>query len=253
MPASPGFLAPKWEKRLYKVLVQKLDLNLVAQAAEDFEEARLIAATFEAIQGAVPRGDHERASQLLGWVVGAGYDPSVDPFVTKYLPHSFINLEVAEGVTAHLPLDRDALGLLYAEILQQRGEVSAAIDVVEGLTPSTIAAVSLVELYAFQSKWDEVVELTNGVTNEDEASTYLLIQRAVALRELSFYEAARESLKEALRVRSRPIDLRNRAYAERAIAYLREGKKGLARKDFERVLAQDANYPGIREELERLA
>ena len=60
-----------------------------------------------------------------------------------------------------------------------------------------------------------------------------------------FYEAARESLKEALRVRSRPTELRHLALIARGHTYLAEGKKAMARKDYERVLADDASYPGL--------
>lgn len=60
-------------------------------------------------------------------------------------------------------------------------------------------------------------------------------------------EAARESLKEALRVRPRPSELRNLAWVARSHTYLAEGKKAMARKDYEKVLADDASYPGLQE------
>lgn len=36
---------------------------------------------------------------------------------------------------------------------------------------------------------------------------------------------------------------------ERALTYLSEGKRAMARKDFEKVLAENSNYPGLREHL----
>lgn len=86
---------------------------------------------------------------------------------------------------------------------QTTGDLPAAVDVVEQLQPGTITAVSLAELYAEEGRRDEVVDLTEGVTNEDEAATVLLIQRRIAFREQGFPDAARESLKEALRIRTR--------------------------------------------------
>jgi Tfp pilus assembly protein PilF len=41
--------------------------------------------------------------------------------------------------------------------------------------------------------------------------------------------------------------------AERAQNYLAQGKKGLARKDLERILAEDSDYPNVREELAKLS
>lgn len=245
--------APKWEKALHKALVKDGDIAAAVKVADQYPEAREITALFEALLSAIPNGDLDRARSLLEWVYRSGFDPAADAFISKFLPGREFALGVAEGVIVSLPLDRDALALLLAEILQTAGALDAAVDTVEGLeNPTTIAAVSLAELYGDQKRWDAVVELTNGISNEDEPSMYLLIQRGIALRENGFFESAREAFKEALRIRSRPGDLRNRAYLERGITYLTEGKKGMARKDFERVLAQDANYPGLREQIAQL-
>jgi hypothetical protein len=45
----------------------------------------------------------------------------------------------------------------------------------ELLEPTTYAAVSLAELYAQTGRWNDVVELTEGVKNEDNASALLLV------------------------------------------------------------------------------
>ena len=250
---TPGMFAPRWEKALHRALVKDRDIAATVAVANGIPEARSIAAVFEAIQSAIPSGDFARAKQLLESVAETSFDPSTDPFITKYLPGREIVLGVAEGITANLPLDRDSLMLLLAEILQTTGDIAAAIEVVEQLeNPTTVAAVSLVELYSEQGRWQDVVEMTNGLSNEDEPTAYLLIQRAVAFREQGFYESAREAFREALRVRSRSQEIRNRAYVERGITYRTEGKLAMARKDFERVLAVDSNYPGLREEIARL-
>jgi Tfp pilus assembly protein PilF len=56
-------------------------------------------------------------------------------------------------------------------------------------------------------------------------------------------------LKEALRSRSRAAPIRHQALAERAQNYLDQGKKAMARKDLERILAEDSSYEGVREQL----
>lgn len=47
--------------------------------------------------------------------------------------------------------------------------------------------------------------------------------------------------------------IRHLALAERAQNYLGQGKKGMARKDLERILAEDSNYEGVREQLSELS
>ena len=66
---------------------------------------------------------------------------------------------------------------------------------------------------------------------------------------MSHYQAARAAFKAALGPRSRPAELRRLALVERGETFLAEGKKAMARKDFERVLAGDANYPGLQAHL----
>lgn len=249
---TPGFFAPKWEKALYRVLVATPDATALAGIGQMHEKARPVAALFETINSAMPAGDGQRGVELLSWLLDTGYDPARDAFLAKYLPGYLLRLPVAEGIVVHLPLDRTAMGLLLAELHQGTGNLQSAVVVVENLEPSTVTAVSLAELYAGLGRWEDVVSLTDGLADEDEASTYLLIQRGIALREQGFYDAAREAFKEALRLRSRPAGLRHRAFVERGLANLADGKKAAARKDFEKVLAEDSKYPDLKEHLAAL-
>jgi tetratricopeptide (TPR) repeat protein len=89
--------------------------------------------------------------------------------------------------------------------------------------------------------------------NEDDASALLCVFRGQAFREQGFHDAAHEALKEALRSRSRAAEIRHLALAERAQNYLAQGKKGMARKDLERILAEDSGYEGVKKQLARLA
>jgi tetratricopeptide (TPR) repeat protein len=192
------------------------------------------------------------AKRLLGDVFATGKDPAADKFVSTYL-FTRLELSIAEGVTAELPINCDAVGLALAELKQDDGDIGGAIDVVEQLEPTTHSAVSLGELYALAGRWDDVIKLTEGVTNEDDAAALLLVFRGRALREQGFHDAAHEALKEALRSRSRAAAIRHVALAERAQNYLAQNKKGMARKDLERILAEDSDYEGVREQLAELA
>lgn len=250
--AKPGAFAPKWEKALHKAAVLDQNPNAIREVGGQFPEASRPAALLETLLGAIPAGDLARAQQLLGWLWANGYVPEADPFVVKYLSRAGFRLSITPEVTAHLDLSRDGLGLMLAEVHQDLGDVAAAVDVVEQVTPSTLAAVSLAELYGLQERWSDIIDMTNGLTNEDEPSMVLLIQRAAALREAGSPDAAREALREALRLRSRPAVLRHRALIERAYTYLAEGKPGLARKDLAKVQGEDAGYPGLADALASL-
>lgn len=124
-----------------------------------------VAALLEAVRGAVPAGAYRHARGLVAEVLASGFDPATDPFNTAYLPGQVLDLEVADVVMAELPQDRDAIGLRLGELHQQAGDRRAAIEVVESLTPSTTAAVSLAELYAEGENWPAVVELTDGLSS----------------------------------------------------------------------------------------
>ncbi|WP_460800154.1 tetratricopeptide repeat protein [Microbacterium sp. GXF0217] len=242
---KPGLTAPAWEKQLFKQIDGQPDAAAIHAIGQQTPSVAPTAAMVEVLRVAGPSRDSERARVLLGWLFDSGYDPAADPFITKYLEASEINIPVATGITAVMTWDRQALGLMVAELEQAASNHPRATAVVEALEPTTVAAVSLAELYAEAERWSDVIDLTNGLTNDDVAATFLLIQRGTAFREQGYFEAARESLKEALRVRSRPAELRHLAWVSRGQTYLLEGKKAMARKDFERVLAEDAAYPDL--------
>jgi tetratricopeptide (TPR) repeat protein len=246
---KPSLTSPAWEKQLFKQLEGTPDVAAIYAVGQANPQAAPTATMVEVLRGAVPNKDAERTRALLGWLFDVGYDPAADAFLNKYVETSDLTVPIATGIIAQMPWGRQSMGLLLAELEQEAGNQGRAIDVVEQLEPTTVAAVSLAELYSEEERWADVVDLTNGLTNEDESATFLLIQRGTALREQGYFEAAREALKEALRIRSRPAELRHLALVARGHTYLAEGKKALARKDYERVLAEDAGYPGLDEML----
>lgn len=250
-PPKPGLLAARWEKDLHKALMNS-DFGALEGIARSDARARLTCIFADAIMNSYAAGDVERACGLAEVLWREGYEPSSDPFLHKYFPDAAIQLNIVDGITVTMPCDRDMLGLALGELRQMQEDLTGAVEVVEQLTPTTLAAVSLAELYALQRRWTDVVALTDGVTNEDDFSTFLLIQRGIAFREQGFYDAAREAFKVAYSARSREVVLRRMALVERGQTYLAEGKKALARKDFEKVLSEDAQYPGLREHLASL-
>jgi tetratricopeptide (TPR) repeat protein len=246
---KPGLFAPKREKELYEA-VQAQDPHAIAQVGAEHPELRLASSALAGLM--LVDADPRQAEHLLGDAFATGEDPAEDPFIAGYLA-TRLRLSVATGVTAELPVGRDAVGLALAELKQREGDLDGAIDVVEQLEPTTYAAVSLAELYAHAGRWEDVVELTEGVQNEDDSGALLCVLRGEAFREQGFYDAAHEVLKTALRSRSRAPEIRHLALSERARNFLAQGKKAQARKDLERILAEDSAYDGVREQLDQLS
>lgn len=246
--SKPGLFAPKGEKELYNA-VKAQDISAIKAVGVTYPEYRV--ASYSLVGLLLLSNDTPQAKRLLTKVFDSGRDPAADPFISKYLA-TRAEINIAVGVTTELPINRDAVGLALAEICQHDSDLDGAIDVVEQLEPSAYAAVSLAELYSEAGRLDDVIELTDGLTNEDDATALLLVFRGAALREQGFNDAAHEAFKEALRSRSRAAPIRHFALSERASNYLAQGKKGMARKDLERILAEDSDYERVRERLSEL-
>ena len=227
--------APKGEKELYKA-VKAQDAQAIKRVGDEHPDFRLPSYS---LAGLMMLGTNPPRPSATRRGVRDRKDPAADKFVSTYL-FTRLELSIAKGVTAELPINRDAVGLALAELKQDDGDLAGAIDVVEQLEPTTYSAVSLAELYAQTGRWDDVIELTEGIKNEDDASALLCVFRGQAFREQGFHDAAHEAFKEALRSRSRAAPIRHFALAERAQNYLAQGKKAQARKDLERILAEDS-------------
>lgn len=91
-----------------------------------------------------------------------------------------LTVPIASGVTVTLPFGRDAAALALAELHQAAGDIDAAIDVVEEVDPTTPAAVSLAELYSEAGRRSDVIVVTEGLANVDDATALLLVFRSVA-------------------------------------------------------------------------
>lgn len=247
---KPGLWAPKGEKAVYKAVVSE-DFAALRRAAAEFPDHALAANTIAGLKLAA-EGDTAAAKDLLAAVFGSEVDPAEDPFIKKYLPAMGFQVDIAPGVTAALSLSRDSIGLVLAEINQALGDLPSAIDVVERVDSTAHAAVSLADLYIEAGRYDDVVDLTEGIVNDDDSTALLCIYRGVALREKGYSDAARATFKEALKSKKREPAIRHKALIERAQTYLNENKKAQARKDLERILSEDSTYDGLQQALDRL-
>jgi tetratricopeptide (TPR) repeat protein len=247
--STPGLFAPKAEKVLYKAIT-KQDWPAVQEAITDYPNYAPLASAFLGIVK-VREGNQDEALRLLTVAFASGQDPAGHPFSQKYLT-THVSTEIAPGVSIELPLNRDAVALVLAELHQDRGEHANAIEIVEQLEPTTYAAVSLAELYGQVGRYEDVIDITEGVVNDDDATALLCTFRGAAFREQGHFVAAREVLREALKSKKRETVVRHRALLERAKVYMAEGKRPQARKDVERILAEDSDYEGLQDLLAEL-
>jgi tetratricopeptide (TPR) repeat protein len=247
----PGLLAPRGEKELYEALEADRYGELEGIASRH-PELRHTCMVIDAFKRPDTPPTHHAVRAMFEELWASGYDPGADSFVHKYAPASYCSIGLAPGISVSLPLSRTSIGLVLAEFRQEDGDLAEAAAVVEGLEPSAVAAVSLAELYGMLERWNAVVDLTDNVTERDDLSIFLLIQRGAALRELHHFDAAREALKAALARRSQPVELRHHALLERGLTYAAEGKRALAKKDLEKILAEDGKFPGLAEALTSL-
>jgi len=224
---------------------------------------RLHADTTPGATGPDGAPDAARARHLLAWVVAQQARAAATggpvlalhehPCAVTYLPGQTWGVEITHGITATLGLADDVVHLAAAELHQAAGDLAAAAWTVENAPrPATPTALSLAELYSDAGRDDDVRDLTDGVTNVDDATALLLVLRARALGRTGHADAARDCLREAMRSRARTPAVRHRALLERAELNLATGRRAAARKDLEAVLADDATYPGLREALAAL-
>ena len=246
---KPGWFAPRPEKDLYAAMAAS-DVARIEQVAREQQRYAVAAGSLAGLLR-MQAEQTQLALDLLMAVWSSGQDPASDPFIQKYVSVSF-DLILAPGVSAPLSLSRNTVGLALAELLQLQNLRVEAVEIVEQLVPTAASAISLAELYAELARWADVVELTDEITNQDDLTALLCVFRGVALRELGYYDAARAAFQEALKTKQRIPLIRHRAWLERARCYEREGKRSLARKDLERILAEDSTYAGLAEALAEL-
>lgn len=250
-PGHPGLFAPKTEKDLYAA-VSAGDPDAVEQIANSDHSVALAAATLCGIMR-VNRGDDTGARRDLQWVFDTGSDPGSDHFVKSYAALN-IHIEVTDGVSVTVPISRDAVGLLLAELYgrAEPPDLAKAIEVIHALPRTTLTALSLADLLDQTGQFDEVIDVTEDAPNTDDATSLLWVFRGIAFRESGAHDAALECFAKVTRCRSRNPTVLHRARFERARCYAEMGKKAQARKDLGVIQAEDPSFGGVTEALAEL-
>jgi len=160
-------------------------------------------------------------------------------------------------VTAQLPVNEAGVLLWLIEALQLQGLQLEALPHLESLLrlqpEDPVALASLAEIAldgAEPKRWQQVVEMTAGTGNDSAIHTAVLLYRGLALVKLGMDHATIDVFTTALR-RNRDrseASLREIRY-QRALVYERTGKKAQARRELERVYAEDPSFEDVAQRL----
>jgi tetratricopeptide (TPR) repeat protein len=168
----------------------------------------------------------------------------------KYVNPILLQIPVAPGIHFPSNLSLDAIMVIYAEVLQHQNNNKKAKEVLETVTPNQVTAIALAEVETQLGEYDQVIELTNNLENVDDATAILLVFRGIALREEKLPTASIETFNKVIRTTSRHQDIRHKALLERAKTYLSDDQPAKARKDLEKILSTDFDFPGAKELIE---
>jgi tetratricopeptide (TPR) repeat protein len=177
---------------------------------------------------------------------------------TKYEIGAQVSLPITENIFAHVFPRERGTRLALIEIAQLDGRPTDAwthIDRLLTLDPTDpIVLLSFAEL-ALDTPKDHallarVVELTAGVVNETPVDTAALLYRGRALAMLGMPAGAIDVLTLANRRRKdRPDELMRQIRYDRAILYEQVGRKADARREMERLYAEDPGFADLHERL----
>lgn len=242
-PAGPNLFSPRYEKDFHKA--KSLDTIQDYQRLVNLYPEAKISGSFLLALKFIEEKQYPQALQALESIWDLNDKIDADPLFRKYLGLKGFEVGIAEGVVAELNLNRDAIGLFLAETLQSQNRLERAIEVVEDLYPTQTTALSLADLYVAAKKWPDVIEISNGIVNVDDATCLILIYRGIAFRESGYIDASKETFKEALKSKKRSMVVRHRGHAERALTYMADGKSALALKEVEKIMAENPNDEGV--------
>lgn len=249
---APTLFAPREKKALYRALKEG-NIEALERVATQFPEIDYIcnALIFPRLlmgESTDVKGLSAKAESL--WNRKA--DLESNPLFTEYAKGFEVTLIVAPGVSIPMQYGVIALGLSYIELLQLDKRYEEALVVAESLPANQATALAVCENELQLGRWQDVLETTDEIENVDEATALLLIYRAIALRESGLPDGAIETLRLARSSKKRHEDVLNKALYERALTYKSIGKATQARKDLEKIMATDYDFPGVAELLKDL-
>jgi len=192
---SPGWFARAGEKALHAAVVAG-DPHAIDLAGGQHPQYRNTADVLAGLLSLESRRTY--AAELLGRTVVGGFEPREDTFIRTYLPDAGIVVPIAPGVAVVLPIMKTAIALTVAELAQENGDFGSAIAMLELVDRTTHVVLSQVELLCASGRFEEAIDLTERVLNDDDVTAMTLVYRAIALRDSGDRSGAIEALSRAL-------------------------------------------------------
>ncbi|MFN8471957.1 MAG: DUF4236 domain-containing protein [Anaerolineae bacterium] len=260
---SPGFFAPATEKRFAQGLRALLEGD-TATAVERFRQAdaddgreRYVADDLFAGIALLQVRQPAAAIPFLESVAYSDIELP-DEIMSRYVGDMTVPVKITSYLTVDVPLSSLGAALLLAEAYQYSGDSEGAMGVMEALVESnpddSMLRLGLAELYNQERLNDALVELTDGVTVDEDITCALLIYRAIALARQGMTSAGLDTIRLVTGDRrKRPSELMQAAFYTRGLIYEAAGQMSRARQDFEKVYAMDSSFPGVREKLQSLS
>ncbi|MDJ0923362.1 MAG: hypothetical protein QNJ77_02270 [Acidimicrobiia bacterium] len=246
---KPGMMAPKAEKAFHRAVATG-DPEQILSSAGEYPKYRNLG---NALAGLLLlESSLDRGISLLGEAVASDEDIGGHHFVREYLPEAGLTVVIAAGVVVHLPLQRNSLILLLAELYQARSDHDAAIDLLTSAEQTSHVKLSLTELFYESGRFEHVLEATEGVYNDDDITALMLAYRGRALEELGRFEEAIAVLARVLEYPNRAASVKAIALVGRGVIHQNRGEHALAADDFQQALLEVPDDREAREHIEEL-
>ncbi len=204
----------------------------------------------------VNKHEYQSAEGCLEQVIGSAQRNF--PLIQRYLGFSSVQFElcITEEVRSVLSLDLRGAYLMLAEIYQDADKIDSAVSLLEKAWQAgfqdAVFRLSLVELYNDLEKDDELISLAQGTENQDDVTLSTLFYLGQAMMRKGYYDAAADVLKSALtkrKGRNENLLLETRYMLARV--YEEAGKKSMAKRQYEQVLAKDFDFRDVKERLDQ--
>ena len=258
-PPSPGFFAAKIERALYAFLMDIYDADSTDTPQQVVDKAAALKAQHPALAPAMDlitflhgATDSAFSDNVEAWGKQRWENREAefyDPLVQKYFVGITPAVQITRGISTDEIYNEQLLGFIWSEVLQSKNKYDEALAVLEEMEPDQSVAISIADIELTNGRFDDAIETTEDVENEDDATAMLLVLRGIAFREKKLLDASAECFKRALSHKSRSEGVRHRAHFERAETYSRMGKKAMAIKDLENILVDEPDYPEVEEKL----
>ncbi len=249
--------APGYEKRFYEGVQAYLsgDLQKALIAFESASSGDERNASDDLFAGVVAHkfGDNDKAISYLEKVVASVVELP-DELMAKYLPASIaeisLSIDITPTVKATVPASSLGACLLLAEIYQERGSLEEAIGLLQQLSvdaSNEIALkVALCDLLFEDGDADGVIEASADLENDSDLALAGLVLRGKALAQLGLADAACAVFTSGLKkTAGRDKGLLTEVRYERAAVYAASGKASQAKRDFERIYADNPSYRDV--------